>query len=79
MWLDPPKWLAVARVIRRTVRRSLTRTELWAGNREHLRAVLGRDELLRFLWREFPKYRNRYRSIAADPQYAHLAVVHLER
>ncbi len=79
VWLDPPKWLAVARVIRRTVWRSLTRTELWAGNREHLGTVLGRDQLLRFLWREFPKYRNRYRTIASDPRYAHLTVVHLER
>ncbi len=79
VWLDPPKWLAVARVIRRTVWRSLTRTELWAGNREHLGTVLGRDQLLRFLWREFPKYRNRYRTIASDPRYVHLTVVHLER
>ena len=79
VWLDPPKWLAVSRVIRRTVRRSLTRTELWAGNREHLRTVLGPNELLRFLWREFPKYRNRYSTVADDPQLAHLTVVHLER
>ena len=37
-----------------------------------------RDELLRFAWREFPKYRNRYRTIADDPTYAHLTVIHLD-
>ncbi len=79
VWLDPPKWLAVSRIIRRTVRRSLTRTELWAGNGEQLGTVLGRDELLRFLWREFPKYRNRYSTVADDPQLAHLTIVRLER
>ena len=40
--------------------------ELWSGgNREQLRDVLGRDELLRFAWREYPKYR---RALLGDPR-----------
>ena len=77
VWLDPPKWRAVTRVVLRTIRRSLSRTELWSGNREHLGTLLGRDELLRFLWREFPKYRRRYSTIADDPQWTNLTVIHL--
>ena len=61
----------------RTIRRSLSRTELWSGNREHLGTLRGRDELLRFLWRESPKYRRRYSTIADDSQWVHLTVIHL--
>ncbi|MDZ5077707.1 AAA family ATPase [Nesterenkonia sp. HG001] len=34
LWLDYPDWLSVQRLVRRTVRRRLTRAELWNGNRE---------------------------------------------
>ncbi|MEY2847654.1 MAG: hypothetical protein RI885_319 [Actinomycetota bacterium] len=34
VWLDLPVPIALSRVIRRTVRRRLTREELWNGNRE---------------------------------------------
>lgn len=78
VWLDPPRWLTMSRIVRRSVRRATTRTELWSGNRERLWRALHRDELIRFAWREFPKYRNRYRTIATDPTYAHLTVIRLE-
>jgi hypothetical protein len=39
--------------------------------------VLGRDELLRFAWRAYPKYRARYSAIREDPELAHLTVIRL--
>ena len=42
VWLDYPRRTVMARVVRRTLRRGLLRTELWHGNRENLRNVLKR-------------------------------------
>lgn len=78
VWLDFTRRLTIARIVRRTIRRSVTRTELWSGNREHLGTILGRDELLRFAWRNFDKYRTRYAAIGDDPTLSHLTVVRLE-
>ena len=36
VWLDPPRLTVMRRVIGRTVRRAVTRQELWNGNREPL-------------------------------------------
>jgi adenylate kinase family enzyme len=77
VFLDFPRWRTIARIVVRTVRRSVRATELWAGtgNRETLRTALGRDELLRFAWRAYPKYRARYSGIRDDPGLAHLMVI----
>jgi hypothetical protein len=46
VWLDLPMTTWMPRLIRRTIRRVITREELWNGNRESLRSVLGwRDSL----------------------------------
>ena len=79
VWVDLAKWRTIARIVRRTLRRSRSGVELWPGtaNREHLRSALGRDELLRFAWRAYPKYRARYSVIREDPGLAHLTVIRL--
>jgi adenylate kinase family enzyme len=46
VWLDIPYGKAVRRVLRRTLVRSLRRTELWNGNRESLRNALGRQSIV---------------------------------
>lgn len=46
VWLDQPLWLVVPRVARRSLRRILTREELWNGNRESWSALLGREGLV---------------------------------
>ena len=46
VWLDLPITTWMPRLIRRTVRRLITREELWNGNRESMGSVLGgRDSL----------------------------------
>ena len=46
VWLDLPISTWMPRLIRRTIRRAVTREELWNGNRETLGSVLGgRDSL----------------------------------
>jgi len=53
VWLDLPKGLVMWRVIRRTVLRSISRAELWNGNREPpLRTILSDEEhIIRWAWR----------------------------
>ena len=61
VWFDLPFALVMWRLLRRTIRRSLTREDLWGtGNRESLRnAFLSRDSIL--LWAIKTHRRNRRR------------------
>jgi adenylate kinase family enzyme len=61
VWLDLPRRVWLPRLLRRTIRRLVTREELWNGNRETLRgAIWGRDALIPFSLRTFPGRRRRY-------------------
>lgn len=77
VWLDFPRWLVVTRVIRRTFRRSILRTELWSGNRESPRQWFTKSSIIRFAWNEHAKYGRRYGPIQADPTYSDLMFVRL--
>ena len=73
VFLDLRKRAVVRRLFTRTMRRATQRTELWSGNRETIRnSFLERDSILRFVWNEYPKYRNRYQSLELDPAWSHL-------
>lgn len=50
VWLDLPRPVVVARVLRRSVRRAAGRTELWNGNRESLRDWLDPGHPVRWAW-----------------------------
>ena len=69
VWLDLPLPTILARYAARTVRRISARQELWSGNRERIRNLLGRDSLL---WWILGTYRRRRREypvlLAAHPQ-----------
>jgi adenylate kinase family enzyme len=78
VWLDYGLPVVLWRVVSRTMRRILTREELWSGNRESLRtSLLSRDSII--LW-AMTSYRRRRREVPAllsQPEYGHLQVVHL--
>ncbi|MBR7838623.1 hypothetical protein KDL01_35475 [Actinospica durhamensis] len=57
VWLDLPRATVMRRVIRRSLVRSLTRTELWNGNRETLRGWLEPDHPARVAWRQHARKR----------------------
>jgi hypothetical protein len=66
------------RLFKRTIRRIVTREELWNGNRERFRDhFFSRDSL--FLWalKSHPKQRQTYPAELQKPEYAHLVVFHL--
>ncbi|WP_102127447.1 AAA family ATPase [Deinococcus planocerae] len=76
VWLDYPAPLVFWRLLRRTVRRGLTREELWNGNREHLGVnLLTRNGILAWFFRTHWKRRREMPGLVAG--YPHLRVVRL--
>jgi adenylate kinase family enzyme len=78
VWMDPPRHRVMRRLAARTLRRMVTRAELWNGNREEWRFLFNADEsILLWAWTSHHKYRDRYLSAQADPENAHLEFIRL--
>jgi adenylate kinase family enzyme len=76
VWLDLPLHVSLRRLWRRTWRRILRKEELWAGNRESIRAAfLVRDSLFAVTIKRHHSGRGRIRE--RIERNAHLDVVHL--
>ncbi len=65
VWLDLPTAVVMRRLVRRTVRRRLKRTELWNGNREGplWRILIDRDHIVRWGWRTRHQTSQRVRDV----------------
>jgi adenylate kinase family enzyme len=75
VWLDPPQRRVMAQVVGRTVRRVLTRQELWNGNREPWSNLWSWDpnrSIIAWAWTQRQAYRTRYAAAGADPAWGHL-------
>ena len=80
VWLDLPRRTVMRQVVGRTLRRVVTRQELWNGNRESLRNFLTwapEKSIISWAWHNHAKYRQRYGAAAADPANAHLTFIRL--
>lgn len=62
VWLDVPYATAVRRVLWRTLRRSLSREELWNGNRESFRIAFSRDSIVWWVIRRHRGFAAKWRS-----------------
>lgn len=62
VWLDPPLPVVMSRLLQRTVKRAVTREELWGtGNRETLgNAFLSRNSILLYALRTHRRNRERF-------------------
>lgn len=79
-WLDLPRRVVMRQVIGRTVRRAITREELWNGNREPWANFVRWDperNIIRWSWTQHRKYQERFGSAMSDVRYAHLDFVRL--
>ncbi|MEU5911774.1 adenylate kinase [Micromonospora sp. NPDC047527] len=65
--LDYPRWCSFWRLLRRTLRRLVTREEICNGNRESLGSVLSRDSILLWHVGAFGRARRRMRAWQSDP------------
>ena len=78
VWVDPPHGVVMARVMRRTLRRVVTREELWNGNREPWSNLFSLDptrSIMAWSWTQRGKYRSRYAGAMLDPAWSHLRFV----
>lgn len=77
VWLDPPRRTVMRRVIGRTLRRVITREELWNGNREpwsNLWSPRPEKNIIVWAWTRFDGVRARYEQAMTDGTWEHLAV-----
>jgi adenylate kinase family enzyme len=80
VWIDYPIRIIFWRLFWRTLRRCVTREELWSGNREQLRtAFMSGDSLFVWALKTHWSKRRRYPEAFRLPQHAHLRVVRLRR
>lgn len=77
VWLDPPRWLAVLRTVRRSLGRVVEGTELWSTNRQGA-DVLHPRSLVRLI-RQWPSYSDRVRELVEPGDFPTLRVVHVRR
>ena len=69
VWLDLPLRTVLRRYATRTVRRITMGEELWSGNRERLRFLLGRHSLLWWILSTYRRRRREYpERLAAHPE-----------
>jgi adenylate kinase family enzyme len=80
VWFDLPYATVMARTIGRTVRRTVTREELWNGNREpwsNLWSVKPEKSIIAWTATRHKVYRRRYRDAELDPRWSSLRFVRL--
>ena len=65
--LDYPRWLSLARLVRRTWRRAAGKQPVCNGNVETWRQALSRESILLWHFRSFRRKRSRMRAWAVDP------------
>ena len=77
VWLDLPFRITLARVVRRTVLRRITRQELWNGNREQslIRAFIAPEGIIRWSIRTRHKYATLVPALAA--RHPEMAIIRL--
>jgi adenylate kinase family enzyme len=78
IWLDYALPVIMWQLLRRTIRRTVKREELWAGNRESLRTTFfSRDSILVWALQTYGRRRKQYTAMMTDPDYAHLTFIQL--
>ena len=77
VWLDLPRAVVHWQVIRRTLRRLVTREPLWHGNRESLATLFSRDSIVLWSVTTYARRKRQYRALFADPGHDRLIRIRL--
>ena len=78
VWIDPPRRVVIWQLARRTLRRMITREELWNGNKESWRYLFCLDpdrSILVWAWTRHQLYVQRYLAAQGDPANQHLTFI----
>ena len=79
VWLNYPFRTIFSRALRRTLRRVVTREELFAGNRESLsRALFNTDSIVWWVLQTYKRRRREYPQLFQMPQNKHLEIIELK-
>jgi adenylate kinase family enzyme len=81
VWLDYPRPLVMARVLKRSLVRAWTQDELWpgTGNREQFSRWLDAEHPIRWAWDTYADRKARYGAMMADPALAHIERMRVTR
>jgi adenylate kinase family enzyme len=79
IWLDYSRPIIMFRVICRTLKRLLERSELWPGCRERWSHLLRANHPIRWAWSTYARRRRDFVERLARPDYAHLVALRLNR
>lgn len=77
IWLDPPRRVAMRRVIRRTLQRVITRKEMWPGVREPFSNLYRLDpyeNIIVWTWTRHAHVREKYEEAMRDGSWDHASV-----
>jgi len=80
VWVDLARRITMRQVIGRTLRRAVTREELWNGNREPLTNFYSLDpekNVILWSWTRHRATREKYERCMADGTWDHLRVIRL--
>lgn len=77
--LDYPRWFSLARLLRRTARRLVTKETACNGNVETLRQALGRNSIVRWHFSSFARKRGRILAWASDPAVPEMLIMRSQR
>jgi adenylate kinase family enzyme len=79
VWLDYSRSVVMARIVQRSISRTLLRTKLWGGNRERCRDMLHASGPIRWAWDNWSRRRRETAERLARGDYAHLVTLRLRR
>jgi adenylate kinase family enzyme len=77
---DLPRATVMRQVLLRTLRRTISRAELWNGNREPFTGLFRVDpnrSIVRWAWTRHEHYHRLFGDAVRDPKYSHLSVVRI--
>jgi hypothetical protein len=79
VWLDLPRRTVMRQVTGRTLRRTLSRQQLWNGNREPLVNLCPwrSESILNWAWTQHRKYEDRFGRAMVAPELDHIDFVRL--
>lgn len=79
IWLDYPLLLILKRFFTRSVSRSITKEELWSGNRETVwNSIFSKESLLRWILKTYRRNKKRYKELSENDDYGHVNFVHIK-
>ena len=66
-------------LLKRTLRRSITKEELWSNNQESFgKSLFSHDAIMLWMIRTYNRRRKQYAQLMNQSEYAHLKIVHLK-